>query len=146
VARWSDFEAAEPELATRARALLEAQKHLTIATLRRDGSPRISGIECVIEDGELWFGSMTDAVKARDLLRDPRFALHCGTGDSAVWESDPALWPGDAKLSGRAWMASDSRFRADIAEVATVRLGGDPPDHMLIDFWREGEAARQFRR
>ena len=58
MARRSDFETAAPELAARARALFEAQKHLTIATLRRDGSPRISGIECVFEDGELWFGSM----------------------------------------------------------------------------------------
>src|SRR3954447_19869517 len=102
VARWSEFEAAAPELAARVQVLFEAQKHLTIATLRRDGSPRISGIECVIEDGELWFGSMGGAVKALDLRRDQRFALHCGTGDSALWEGDPGRWPGDAKLSGRA--------------------------------------------
>jgi hypothetical protein len=146
VASWSEFEQAAPELATRARALFEAQKHLTIATLRRDGSPRISGIECVFEDGELWFGSMPGAVKALDLQRDPRFALHSGTGDSARWEGNPALWPGDAKLSGRAEPVSETRFRAEIAEVVTVRLGGDPPDHMLIDAWSEAEGLRQFRR
>ena len=116
MATWREFEAAAPELAARARALFEAQKHLTIATLRRDGSPRISGIECTFEDGDLWFGSMGGAVKALDLRRDPRFALHCGTGDSARWEGDPARWPGDAKLSGRAEEASGGgeshRFRA----------------------------------
>jgi hypothetical protein len=150
MATWGEFEAAEPEFAERVRALFEAQKHLTIATLRRDGSPRISGIECVFEDGELWFGSTGGAVKALDLRRDPRFALHCGTGDSARWEGDPARWPGDAKLSGRAEDVSGEggshRFRAEIEEVVTVRLGGDPPDHMLIDAWREGEGLRQFRR
>ena len=151
VARWSEFEAAAPELAARARALFEAQKHLTIATLRRDDSPRISGIECVFEDGDLWFGSMGGAVKALDLRRDPRFALHCGTGDSARWEGNPALWQGDAKLSGRAEedVSDDGgshRFRAEIEEVVTVRLGGDPVDHLLIDVWREGEGLRQFRR
>jgi hypothetical protein len=150
MATWGEFEAAEPEFAERVRALFEAQKHLTIATLRRDGSPRISGIECVFEDGELWFGSMGGAVKALDLRRDPRFALHSGTGDSARWEGDPARWPGDAKLSGRAEDVSGEggshRFRAEIEEVVTVRLGGDPPDHMLIDAWREGEGLRQFRR
>ena len=67
MATWREFEAAAPELAARARRLFEAQKHLTIATLRRDGSPRISGIECEFSDGELWFGSMLQAVKARDL-------------------------------------------------------------------------------
>jgi hypothetical protein len=150
VATWSEFEAAAPELAARARVLFEAQKHLTIATLRRDGSPRISGIECVFEGGDLWFGSMAGAVKALDLQRDPRFALHCGTGDSARWEGNPARWPGDAKLSGRAEEVSGQseshRFRAEIEEVVTVRLGGDPPDHLLIDVWREGEGLRQFRR
>jgi hypothetical protein len=150
MAAWREFEAAAPELAARARTLFEAQKHLTIATLRRDGSPRISGIECVFEDGDLWFGSMASAVKALDLRRDPRFALHCGTGDSARWEGNPARWPGDAKLSGRAEEQSGDgeshRFRAEIQEVVTVRLGGDPPDHMLVDSWREGEEPRQFRR
>lgn len=146
MATWREFEAAEPELAARVRERFEAQKHLTIATLRRDGSPRISGIECVFEDGELWFGSMSGAVKALDLRRDPRFALHCGTGDSSLWEGDAARWPGDAKVSGRAEFLAPQRFRADIEEAVTVRLGGDPPDHMLIDAWREGEGLRQFRR
>ena len=150
MATWGEFEETEPELAARVRALFEAQKHLTIATLRRDGSPRISGIECTFEAGELWFGSMGGAVKALDMRRDPRFALHCGTGDSALWEGDPARWPGDAKLSGRAEEVSGEggshEFRAEIEEVVSVRLGGDPPDHMLIDAWREGEGLRQFRR
>jgi hypothetical protein len=147
MASWSEFSEAAPELAARARALFEAQKHLTLATLRRDGSPRISGIECEIRDGDLWFGSDSGAVKARDLARDPRFALHSGTGDSARWEGDPALWPGDAKLSGRASAQPGSHlFRAEIEEVVTVRLGGDPPDHLLIDSWREGSAPRQIRR
>jgi hypothetical protein len=67
-----------------------------------------------------------------------------------LWEGDPGRWPGDAKLSGRAEERSgdgDShRFRAEIEEVVAVRLGGDPPDHLLIDVWREGEGLRQFRR
>ena len=42
---WSDFEAAAPELAARVRARLDAHTHKTLATVRRDGSPRISGTE-----------------------------------------------------------------------------------------------------
>jgi Pyridoxamine 5'-phosphate oxidase len=71
---WSDFEAAAPELAARVRERLDAHRHKTIATIRADGAPRISGIEAQVEDGELWIGSDRDALKARDLLRDPRFA------------------------------------------------------------------------
>ena len=150
MASWSEVAAEAPELAARARALFDAFTHKTMATLRRDGSPRISGTEVEFSGGELFIGSMSRAVKALDLRRDPRFALHCGTGDSARWEGDPGRWPGDAKLSGRAKETSDGggshRFRAEIEEVVTVRLGGDPPDHMLIDAWREGEGLRQFRR
>jgi Pyridoxamine 5'-phosphate oxidase len=164
VARWVEFETAAPELAERARKLIEAQKHLTIATLRRDGAPRISGIEVMFIEGDLWFGSMPRAVKALDLLRDPRFALHSGTGDSSQWEGNAAVWHGDAKLSGRVEEVTGERraaafraaghpghgdshlFRADIEEVATVRLGGDPPSHLLIDSWREGGEVRQIKR
>jgi hypothetical protein len=164
MARWVEVEAAAPELASRARSLLEAQKHLTIATLRRDGAPRISGIEIMFIEGDIWFGSMPRAVKALDLLRDPRFALHSGTGDSSQWEGAAAMWHGDAKLSGRVEEVTGERraaafaaaghpdsgeshlFRADIEEVATVRLGGDPPDHLLIDSWREGQEPRQIKR
>lgn len=90
---WSEFEVAAPELAERVRARLDAYTHKTLATLRLDGSPRISGTETVLRDGELWIGSMWHARKARDLQRDPRFALHSGS-------DDPPDWTGDAKLAG----------------------------------------------
>ena len=46
---WGEFERAEPEFAHRVRGLFDAHKHKTIATLRTDGSPRISGIEAAFE-------------------------------------------------------------------------------------------------
>jgi hypothetical protein len=62
---WQDVEQAEPEFAQRVRALFDAHRHKTIATLRADGSPRISGIEAVFEDGDLVFGSMPNSRKGR---------------------------------------------------------------------------------
>jgi hypothetical protein len=157
MATWDDFAAAAPELAATARKLLEAHTHLTIATLRKDGAPRISGIEAQILLGDLWFGSMPDAVKARDLQRDPRFALHSGTGDADNWH-------GDAKFAGRAEEITDPErmkeifeamghpqsgpshlFRAELNEVSTVRLG-EPADHLVIDSWREGEEPKRTKR
>jgi hypothetical protein len=157
MATWEDVSTAAPELAKTARELFEAHTHLTIATLRKDGSPRISGIECRFIEGELWFGSMPNALKARDLQRDPRFALHSGTGDASDWN-------GDAKVSGRAEEITDPDrlteifaamgspqsgpshlFRAELSEVSTVRLG-DPADHLVIDFWREGEEPKRIKR
>src|SRR5581483_9886252 len=55
MARWEEVERSEPEFAARVRALFDAHKHKTIATLRLDGAPRISGIEANIEDGQLTF-------------------------------------------------------------------------------------------
>jgi hypothetical protein len=42
---FADLEAAEPELAGRVRAAFDAHGHEVLATLRADGSPRVSGIE-----------------------------------------------------------------------------------------------------
>ncbi|MDQ7906165.1 pyridoxamine 5'-phosphate oxidase family protein [Phytohabitans sp. ZYX-F-186] len=152
MARWEEFEGEAPELAAAVRRLLDAHRHKTIATLRRDGGPRISGIETEFRDGDLWFGSMWMARKAVDLLRDPRFALHSGSEDPP--EGDPSTWSGDAKLSGRAVESGhppaggDERshlFRADIDEVVWTRVG-TPADHLLIDLWRAGEGLRRFKR
>ena len=100
MASWGEFEQAEPEMAARVQELLDAGRHKTIATVRADGSPRISGIECEITDGELRFGSMSGARKAADLARDPRFALHGPTFHPE--EGKEAEWPGEAKIAGRA--------------------------------------------
>ena len=157
MATWDDFAAAAPELAKLTRELFEANKHLTIATLRADGAPRISGIECRFIDGDLWFGSMPHAVKARDLQRDGRFALHSGTGDANEWNGDAKVAgraeeitePGRRKETFAAMGQSDSGeshlFRAELNEVSTVRLG-DPADHLVIDSWREGEEPKRIKR
>src|ERR671914_38732 len=92
---WSEFEAA-----AKVRERLDAHTHKTLATLRRDGSPRISGTESAVRDGELWIGSMWKARKAHDLQRDPRFALHSGS-------DEPDEWKGDAKLAGIAEEITD---------------------------------------
>src|SRR5450631_2877610 len=94
---WQDVERAEPEFAHRVPVLFDAHRHKTVATLRGDGSPRISGIEAIFEDGELAFGSMPNARKGADLRRDPRFALH-----SPTVEGSEGQWPGEAMISGRA--------------------------------------------
>src|SRR4029077_5545819 len=100
VPAWKAIEQAEPEFAGRVRRLFDAGRHKTIATLRGDGSPRVSGIECEFTDGDLPFGSMSDARKGADLRRDPRFALHGPTFHPE--EGKEGDWPGEAKIAGRA--------------------------------------------
>jgi hypothetical protein len=143
VAAWSEFEAEAPELAARVRERLDAHGHKTIATIRRDGSPRISGTETEFSDGELWIGSMRDALKARDLQRDPRFALHSAS-------EDPEVWTGDAKLAGvaeevSAADATSHRFRLDLREVSTVGLD-EARKHLIIEVWNPGQGVRRLER
>jgi hypothetical protein len=143
MASWGELEAQAPELTALARSLLDAFTHKTLATLRRDGSPRISGTEVEFSDGEAWLGSMWRAVKALDLQRDPRFALHSGS-------ADPPVWRGDAKIAGRAEEvtepgATSHRFRLDIDELVVVRLG-EPADHIVIEAWHAGRGVSRRRR
>jgi hypothetical protein len=54
VSSWAEVEAAEPDFAKKVRTVFDAQKHKTMATIRRDGSPRISGIEMEFSEGDSW--------------------------------------------------------------------------------------------
>jgi hypothetical protein len=58
MASWGEFAAAEPEFAERVLERFTLRKHSTLATLRHDGSPRISGTEVSFDGGELWLGMM----------------------------------------------------------------------------------------
>jgi hypothetical protein len=143
---WHDFEQAEPEFAQRVRGLFDAHRHKTLATLRADGSPRISGIETAFEDGDLVFGSMPKARKGADLLRDPRFALHSATVDPI--EGAEAGWPGEAKIAGRAFASSTpegDRFRADIAEVVHTHLD-EKATVLVVEWWTPAGGRQQVER
>ena len=147
---WRDFEQAEPDFAQRVRALFDAHRHKTMATLRADGSPRISGIETVFEDGELVFGSMANARKGADLRRDPRFALHSATVDPV--EGAEAQWPGEAKIAGRAIAVHSTaddpgsdRFHADIVEVVHTHLD-EKATMLVIDWWTPTGGRRRIER
>jgi hypothetical protein len=151
MAHWSEVDTEAPELARRAREILDSHRHKTIATLRRDGSPRISGIETDFRDGDLYIGSMKNAVKALDLQRDGRFALHSASPDPNPDGAFPESQPGDAKIAGRMVETTEPggpphSFRADITELVVISIGGDPPDHMLIDAWHQGRGTSRRRR
>jgi hypothetical protein len=158
VASWGEIEHVAPDLAHLAGTLLDAHVHKTLATVRADGSPRISGIEAKFIDDELWFGSMPGSRKSADLARDPRFALHSGS-------IDPPDWEGDAKLAGLAEEVTDrdrkvaiframgaeevpldsALYRADVREVAVTRLT-EAKDELAVDFWSEAGGARSLTR
>ena len=94
----------------RVRAAFDAHAHKVLATLRADGSPRVSGIEMQFVAGEPWLAGMPDSVKFADLRRDPRFALHSGSAEPDAFERGrQAVRPRDR---GRPTTASGARYAA----------------------------------
>jgi hypothetical protein len=155
MASWQQVEQEVPELAARARRHFDSNRHKTLATLRRDGSPRISGIELIFAEGELWFGSMPEARKARDLQRDPRFALHSGSDEPSDWTCDAKLagiaeeivepervqeMNGEAAPSGQSHL-----FRLDLREVSTVGLN-EKRNGLVIEVWTPDRGVRTIER
>jgi hypothetical protein len=160
VASWGEIERVAPELARKARGFLDAHVHKTLATIRADGSPRISGIEAKFIGEDLWFGSMPHSRKNDDLARDPRFALHSGS-------IDPPDWEGDAKVAGVVEEIADpvrkreifdamgadpeqigldsKLYRADLREVAVTGLT-EAKDELAIEFWSEAGGLRSLTR
>lgn len=150
VTSWGEFAECEPEFAARVRGLFDAHKHKTLATLRADGAPRISGIEITFADGELTFASMPNARKGADLRRDPRFALHSATIDPI--EGHAADWPGEVKIAGLAILdvpgegatGADS-FRVNVTEVVHTHLNQEAT-LLVIDWWTPGRGVQRVER
>lgn len=141
---WQEFEAAAPEMAQRVQAKFSAAQHHVLATLAGDGSPRVHGVEVQFHNGDLTVGMMFESVKAKQLQRDGRFALHANPGRE--------MGPGDAKVIGVASEVTDREaleryveaihppppfhlFRLGIREVVLTSLHPDG-DRLVIDVWR----------
>jgi hypothetical protein len=149
MATWGEVCRAVPEFGARVQAAFERNKHMTLATLRRDGSPRISGTEIQFEDGEVFVGMMPGSFKAADLLRDPRIAIH---GPSADPPAEPREWLGEGKLAGTAIaVPSDDpddeghRFRVDVEEVVFTHLN-DAGNRLVIEYWHPGRGLEVVER
>lgn len=144
-ASWAQVEAAAPALAAAVRESFAVRKHCTMATLRADGSPRISGTEVQWEEGELRIGSMPGALKARDLQRDGRIAIHSPTVDPP--EGAESCWAGEAKLAGTAVElpgdGGSHAFRIELTEVVHTKVAGGG---LLITSWHLGRGVQERRR
>ena len=156
MASWDDINRQAPDLGRAVQDRFDATLHKALATLRSDGSPRISGTEVKFVAGGVWLGSMGGSMKARDLQRDGRCALHSTMIDEKMVE-------GDAKLAGVAVEVTDldairevwpeweeqhaaggaHAFRVDVFEVALTRVVGD---ELVITSWTERDGHRERRR
>jgi len=158
MASFSDLEKEEPDFAARVRAAFDAHVHKVLATLRKDGAPRVSGIETRFVHGELWLAGMTGSVKFVDLRRDPRMALHSGS-------DQPETFTADVKVAGRAVEVTDRAqlaafageaevpdaaqpfelFRIDLDQVVLTALN-EAKDALVITSWRPGRGLSETLR
>ncbi|MFD4561382.1 pyridoxamine 5'-phosphate oxidase family protein [Streptomyces sp. NPDC058469] len=152
---WAVFVAAEPELAATVEERFGAFTHHILATLRKDGSPRTTGLEVRFLDGELWLGMMPDSLKALDLRRDPRFALQANPG------AGTEMGGGDVRVAGRAVEVTDAGtkgayskeveppepfhlFRTEVTEV--VRTCVEDEKYLVVQIWTPGAPVRTLKR
>ncbi|WP_063005043.1 pyridoxamine 5'-phosphate oxidase family protein [Nocardia salmonicida] len=127
---WSQFTEEAPSVAALfSRRHQATGKLCMLATLRADGSPRISPIEPVIFEGMLVLAGMPNTRKFDDLARDPRFCLHTAT-------VDPMVSDGDAKLFGTVTDLHDeavhARFAQKLFDDSGFDIRGEKFDHFYI--------------
>ena len=106
---WEEFQRNDPELAALGRERFDRTGLILLGTLRKNGWPRISPVEVLITDGQLYLGMMWRSRKALDLLRDPRCTVHSTVSDRAGTE-------GEFKVYGHA---------VDVQDVEARRRYGD---------------------
>lgn len=153
---WNQLRDEAPETAAVFERRLAATGLGLLATLRADGSPRISPLEPLLHDGQLWLGMMPGSTKVLDLLRDPRFCLHTATADKEVADGDAKLWGEAVRVeddaSRQAYAAAfgaatghDVEAMPGGFDLFTARLTGasalvlgESGDHLRITTWRPG--------
>jgi hypothetical protein len=151
---WAAFKVAEPGFAETVQARFEQHKHHILATLRKEGSPRVTGLEVNFCFGELWLGMMPNSRKALDLRRDPRFAVHANPGP------DDAMEDADVRVCGHAVEEADpdalARFIGEVkppepfhlfrTELTEVVSTGVENEDLVVRVWRPGKPLRTIHR
>jgi hypothetical protein len=116
--RWSDIAAQQPALGAIAVEKLIKPGVLLAGTTRRDGTARISGVEPLVMDGELWLSMMPSSAKVGDLHRDPRVVLN------SIIES-PAP-DAEVKVRGTAVLVTDHEAHVRYAAAVAADIGWQP--------------------
>jgi hypothetical protein len=125
---FAEMEAQTPELAGHARERFDATGLCLVGTLRSDGWPRISPVEPLIFEGQLYLGMMPRSTKSRDLARDPRCLVHSTISDKAGRE-------GEVKLYGRARRILDENEIERYCVALEAAIGWRPKGPQDFDLW-----------
>jgi len=123
--RWSEFAEEEPELARHGRALI--YQHGVglgyLATVRKDGAPRLHPVCPTLANGGLYLFILNKSPKLHDLLKDGRYALHT----FPMPEGDDEFY-----VTGRVTPIDDAEVRRVVYEVYTA-TGAHTADDTLFE-------------
>lgn len=117
--RWSELAEDAPRLAAMGRRLLLDPGVVLVGTVRRDGTARISPVEPLLWERDLWLSMLLGSYKAADLGRDPRVLVH-----SIVTSREGTT--GEFKVRGRALEEPALTVHEGYAQQVRERIGWSP--------------------
>jgi hypothetical protein len=117
--RWSQMTSRQPKLGKLAEERLLAPGVVLVASIRRDGTPRLSPVEPFVLDGTLWLSMLWESRKVADLIRDPRVLVH-----SVITNRDGG--EGEFKIRGIARAEHDPQVQRQYADAVAASLGWKP--------------------
>ncbi|HJQ70373.1 MAG TPA: pyridoxamine 5'-phosphate oxidase family protein [Blastocatellia bacterium] len=120
---WDEFSAVAPEIAAFGLKRF-GTKVAYLATLRRDGSPRLHPVSPFVAGGRLFVYMEPTSPKGHDLRRDPRYSLHCSVADIEGGE-------GEFLVSGRARFHDDPKMR-EVAFAGAREAGFAPRERYVL--------------
>lgn len=118
--RWADFETQNPEFGSLVRDKLLSPGLVMVATIRGDGTPRVSPVNPHLWDGDFCLSLAAMTRKASDVRRDPRVLVH-----NMVTRPDGA--EGELKLRATARPETDPGKLDGFAADVKARTGWAPP-------------------
>jgi hypothetical protein len=122
---WKEFESHAPGIASVGVQKLD-RKIAYLATLKKDGSPRLHPVTPFIGNGMLFIFTEPSSPKIGDLRRDNRYALHCSV---AREESEPLT---EFLVTGTARIIDDTAVRLEAVKIATSPVLTE--DYVLFEF------------
>ena len=141
---WKTFETQSPEMAEFGKARLH-NKVAYLATIRKDGSPRVHPFTPIIGEGHFFVFMEPTSPKGHDLRRDGRYAVHCSVTDTSG-ES------GEVIVTGRATFIEDPEVRALAVRVCPytpaeryILFEFDLESVLITEYKDDGVARRQWK-
>ena len=127
---WKILEDQQPELAAFGAERLNGQVAY-LATVRKDGSPRVHPMTPIIGQGHFFVFMEPTSPKGHDLQRDGRYAIHCAVSDNSGAS-------GEFIITGQAHLIDNPELRALAVSLASYA----PADrYILFEFDIESAAS-----